>query len=96
MRGWDDGRGVDPGRACGSWQAQQVQYHSHVEGHGGYSGTFGATTTKNHLGSYHNDSAQPLPFTNNGSNFENFSNNGVVGNETRPRNVAFNYIVRAA
>ncbi|MGV8004590.1 tail fiber protein [Photorhabdus temperata subsp. temperata] len=96
IRGWDDGRGVDPGRACGSWQAQQVQYHSHVEGHGGYSGTFGATTTKNHLGSYHNDSAQPLPFTNNGSNFENFSNNGVVGNETRPRNVAFNYIVRAA
>ncbi|NHB94808.1 tail fiber protein, partial [Photorhabdus cinerea] len=96
IRGWDDSRGVDPGRVCGSWQPQQVQWHRHVSGSGGYGGDFGATSSRGHNGSYHNDSQQKLPFTNNGSDFDVFTNNGAVGNETRPRNIAFNYIVRAA
>lgn len=29
IRGWDDGRGVDSGRAIGSWQAQDIQPHTH-------------------------------------------------------------------
>ena len=29
IRGADDGRGVDPGRAIGTWQAQAIQSHTH-------------------------------------------------------------------
>lgn len=29
IRGWDDGRGVDGGRALGSWQAGSIQSHTH-------------------------------------------------------------------
>lgn len=30
LRGWDDGRGVDPGRALGSWQADELKSHTHA------------------------------------------------------------------
>ncbi len=97
IRGWDDGRGVDSGRGILSWQPQQVQWHQHIGGHGGRArGAFGVTNQAGHPGSYHDDGKQTLPFTNNGSDYQGFSNNGAVGNETRPRNIAFNYIVRAA
>lgn len=29
VRAWDDGRGVDPARALGSWQAAQIESHVH-------------------------------------------------------------------
>ncbi|RAW99019.1 hypothetical protein CKY04_10975 [Photorhabdus sp. S8-52] len=97
IRGWDDGRGVDSGRGILSWQPQQVQWHQHVGGHGGRAqGAFGVTNLAGHPGSYRDDAQQTLPFTNNGSDYQGFTNSGAVGNETRPRNIAFNYIVRAA
>lgn len=34
IRGWDDGRGVDSGRALGSWQDGQMPSHSHTYGIG--------------------------------------------------------------
>jgi hypothetical protein len=33
-RGWDNGAGVDPGRAFGSNQAHAVEYHNHANGVG--------------------------------------------------------------
>ncbi|WP_175445339.1 tail fiber protein, partial [Photorhabdus luminescens] len=97
IRGWDDGRGVDHGRGILSWQPQQVQWHQHLGGHGGRAqGAFGVTNLAGHPGSYRDDAQQTLPFTNNGSDYQGFTNSGAVGNETRPRNIAFNYIVRAA
>ncbi|WP_446470778.1 phage tail-collar fiber domain-containing protein [Xenorhabdus stockiae] len=97
IRGLDAGRNVDSGRNVLSLQNQQVQYHAHVGGHGGRAqGAFGVTNQAGHPGSYHDDSKQTLPFTNNGSDYQGFSNHGAIGNETRPRNIAFLYIVRAA
>lgn len=37
IRGWDDGRGVDPGRAPGTWQADDFKSHTHTQ-----AGPFGA------------------------------------------------------
>ncbi len=42
-RGWDDGRGVDVGRAFGSFQAQAIQSHTHT-------GTTDAAGQHNHTG----------------------------------------------
>lgn len=54
IRGWDNGRGVDPGRQFGSWQADEIKAHSHqysrrtgtvTTGLGGSSGTSSSSTT---------------------------------------------------
>ncbi|NDL17942.1 MULTISPECIES: phage tail protein, partial [Photorhabdus] len=31
IRGWDDSRGVDPGRMCGTWQADCIPDHNHYK-----------------------------------------------------------------
>lgn len=78
VRGWDNGRGVDVGRALGSFQLDEFKAHSHSiptepDGSGGSgsvaTGPHGAVTTK--------------------------STNTVGGDETRPRNVALMYIIKA-
>ncbi|NHB90741.1 hypothetical protein C5469_00845 [Photorhabdus cinerea] len=85
IRGWDDGRGVDAGRALLSLQRDLFKSHNHYilkswasdrvdPSGGGYA--VGADA-----GGYLTD----IPI----------SNEYTGGNETRPRNIAFNYIVRA-
>lgn len=72
LRGWDDGRGVDSGRAFGSWQADMFKSHYHetdlegpkLDGPTRYAGVMGY---------------QSHPTTN------TFNTGGV---ETRPRNIA--------
>ncbi|WP_422616003.1 phage tail protein [Photorhabdus caribbeanensis] len=92
IRGWDDSRGVDMERACGSWQPASIQDHTHykvisrqvVED---------LVLTGNEAWSTERNSAYTRSLD------QNASTGGIVGttaNETRPRNVAFNYIVRAA
>lgn len=88
IRGWDDGRGIDNGRALLSTQAALAGTIT------GCSNTVKATT---------NESGTPI--------MDLFVLNGVMFNDdpytvvktiivtpgdTRPRNIAFNYIVRAA
>ncbi|MCT8345113.1 MULTISPECIES: tail fiber protein [Photorhabdus] len=103
IRGWDDGRGVDKDRKLNSNQRCMTEYHKHMTAWGesvnydGF-GIFGATNQKNHSG---NTGAMDRDnfwyHTNDGSDYEGIVNSpGVMGSETRPRNVAFNYIVRAA
>ncbi|ASD61559.1 MULTISPECIES: phage tail-collar fiber domain-containing protein [Enterobacter cloacae complex] len=91
LRGWDDGRGVDSGRALLSMQSDDFKTHEHkFLGSGGQSGSatvFGTTPNTNNI--YTNAFSQP-----GGGTLNAFQNPG--GTETRPRNVAFNYIVRAA
>ncbi|MDF3822337.1 phage tail protein [Leptospira sp. 96542] len=54
-RAWDDGRGVDTGRALGSWQNHALEAHTHVaarqvaggSGYPGFSGSGDAATAGN-------------------------------------------------
>lgn len=96
IRGLDGGRGVDAGRSLGSAQAQQVQYHKHVvpQGENGQA-LFGTTNTSLYNGIGASDTNNPRPHTNDGSNYDGTVNApGVVGPETRPRNVALLYCIR--
>lgn len=84
IRGWDDGRGADSERALLSSQAHAFQQHTHT-----YTGLQRATDSDRGT----NDSLWSIDDT------QSYTTSGATGStttETRPRNVAFNYIVRAA
>lgn len=98
IRGWDDGRGVDAGRTLLSSQSDAVQ---NIKGSIGrlqmlrdvaYSGPFGIVESILSTGL--------TPSTNGGYGAANFdfdiSRAVRTATETRSRNIAFNYIVRAA
>jgi phage-related tail fiber protein len=98
IRGADAGRGVDAGRALGSSQAGQVQTHKHASPFGEYpaGAPFGHSDSRGHFGSdAGTDNDDYLYWTNDGSDVDGTVNPpGVIGTETRPRNVALNYIIR--
>lgn len=84
IRGWDDGRGADSERALLSSQAHAFQQHTHT-----YTGLKRATDSDRG----NSDSLWSIDDT------QSYTTSGATGStttETRPRNVAFNYIVRAA
>ena len=81
IRGWDSGRGVDSGRAILSHQDCAIQSHNHS--------TPIRLVNENGVGN---------PWGSGGDKYEGeyiFNTNYTGGNETRPRNVAFMYIVKA-
>ncbi|MBE7196603.1 MAG: tail fiber protein [Parafilimonas terrae] len=73
IRGFDDGRGVDSGRALGSFQAQQIQNHTH-------------NTSYDVVAAAGSGARAPSDNFNNVSATSNPTSGG--GTETRPRNVA--------
>lgn len=97
IRGWDGKRGIDEARSILSWQDSNNKAHNHEtwnfigsmrDSIGSY--TFG-TTQKN-------QSSYP-----NACGFEHKKNDAKIaltntagGNESRPRNIAYNYIIKAA
>ncbi|MDT3840027.1 phage tail protein [Escherichia coli] len=96
IRGWDDGRGVDSGRVVLTGQSQSVQQHTHdlamaYSSESGYKDRLGDTPDSDMIPI--KDMINATTF--NGSGWVYLKANGSTGVETRPRNVAFNYIVRA-
>ena len=97
LRGFDDGRGVDINRAFGSSQLSQVQRHKHVAPYSErYGGPFGQTNNIGYQGSGRTDSDNYLYHTNDASDYDGAVNApGVIGTETRPRNVAMMPCIKA-
>ncbi|MFJ5319255.1 phage tail protein [Pectobacterium versatile] len=83
LRGLDNGRGVDAGRANGSAQGATVESHTHAGG----SLEIGSGAPL-YAGKGLQDGTGIL--------YSRTGVNNTAGTETRPRNIAFNYIVRAA
>ncbi|MFD1491049.1 hypothetical protein ACFSEZ_23915, partial [Ancylobacter vacuolatus] len=77
-RAWDDGRGVDSGRALGSWQNHQLQDHIHQ------------INVPNSVGLGWGDGGSA---GNNPANTSN-PTTGNHGSETRSRNVAVLYAIK--
>ncbi|EPL4526767.1 phage tail protein [Enterobacter asburiae] len=89
LRIWDDGRGVDSGRTLLSAQSDDFKTHEHKflgTNGSGSNVVFGTVSNASPL--YTNGISQP-----GGSALPAFQNPG--GTETRPRNIAFNFLVRA-
>ncbi|EIT1420458.1 tail fiber protein [Escherichia coli] len=80
IRGWDDGRGIDIARTLLSVQEGGIEDHVHA-----FNGII-----------YDTSGPSWANTTGAGYRFSSGSTASYGGSETRPRNVAFNFIVRAA
>lgn len=92
--GWDDGRGVDAGRPLLEPQLDSVQqFNGLIDGYFDFKTATGIFKTGNYGG------GAPV-ITNDNSGYHQFVLDSTLAvrsaAETRPRNIAFNYIVRAA
>lgn len=84
VRGWDNGRGVDSGRSFGSSQDDVVGPHEHTTNGNEIVTNTGGTGLQSGGNRFWNGNF-PVETT-------GFSSGG--GTETRPRNVAMNYIIK--
>lgn len=80
IRGWDDGRGIDSGRTLLSAQDGSIEAHGHD-----YNGVI-----------YTSSGPSWANTTDAGHRAYSGFTSSYGGSETRPRNIALNYIVRAA
>ncbi|WP_264253695.1 phage tail protein, partial [Pantoea ananatis] len=91
IRGWDDGRNIDIERTVFSAQDDAFRSHNHR-----FVNEYG-TPTPNII-AYTDQNSESVDVTNQPGNrchtYIYMENTG--GAETRPRNIAFNYILRAA
>jgi len=79
LRGWDHGRGIDAARAIGSYQAGQLESHVHT-----YNVTSVTAGTGGVSSATPTDTAGTVKVT-----------NATGGNETRPRNLAVMWCLKA-
>ena len=89
IRGWDDGRGLDSGRAILSYAADKMRKHTHALLFGNGDGVKTPAVHESYR-----KSSETTYFAHSGSSGVYLSEEGQ--NETAPCNTAFNYIVRAA
>ena len=98
IRGWDDGRGVDSGRELLS--SQQHLFASHAHNVPAWDAWDSSVLTPNDKGGDRllstDNAVSTSTGTVNGMLNSKYSTTSTGSSETRPRNIAFNYIVRAA
>ncbi|MDP9524682.1 phage tail-collar fiber domain-containing protein [Pseudomonas protegens] len=82
LRGWDHGRGVDAGRGIGSWQADEFKSHFHTTNNTSYAGSDPTLWPYGDAGS--GSITAPSAQT-----------NTAGGIETRPRNLAVMWCIKA-
>ena len=82
LRGWDHGRGVDAGRAIGSQQAQSVQLHNHELWAG-----------ETYTGVTPSGAGAAAPWV--GGSVTGMKTGATGGSETRPRNLAVMWCIKA-
>lgn len=101
-REWDNGKGIDSGRELGTIQQDTVEKHKHIQQLGetyDTAGLFGKSNTKGFQGSNGGlDNDNYLWYTNDGSVYQgadpNSENPDVMGDETRPKNIALVSLIR--
>ncbi len=79
VRGWDNGRGFDTGRSLLSYQADELKSHTHTL----------LRATNNGVGTLTDRVTTAI-----GDGGLAAAIEGTGGGETRPKNIAFNYIVK--
>ena len=82
LRGWDHGRGVDAGRTVGSWQADEFKSHAHSVKDSSSAGSVFDSWVYGDTGNGVTDD-------------ENLRTNPSGGVETRPRNLAVMWCIKA-
>ncbi|WP_333594172.1 phage tail protein [Anaerospora hongkongensis] len=90
IRGWDSGKGIDPGRTFGSWQMDSIIYHEHFLFNSDVplaTPSIGVNSSNFSTGgAWKGDDAYWIQGSNKIPTFGRSS--GVGSTETRPRNVA--------
>jgi len=99
IRGWDHGRGVDSGREFGSWQADEFKAHNHVRDSRFNKLSAQASDLDNTNTTTGSDSDKPTEEYRIGGMDDSWWALATIktegGLETRPRNVALMYIIKA-
>jgi microcystin-dependent protein len=85
VRGWDDGRGVDPGRVFGSWQVDALKSHTH---------TYSYSHTPNFNTQCSPNMGDGCFWLANNPQTSTPQTSATGGSETRPTNVAMSAIIK--
>ncbi|MEN9362163.1 MAG: hypothetical protein RL095_3698 [Verrucomicrobiota bacterium] len=96
IRGWDNGRSIDTGRALGSAQTDDFKSHSHLNG---VADNPYASGTSGHV---YGESSTDMPglaegyadTTGSSGTLKQGYTSATGGSETRPRNIALNYCIK--
>ncbi|MBC8949439.1 MULTISPECIES: phage tail protein [Xenorhabdus] len=97
IRGWDGGRGIDAGRALLNWQDDSFRAHNHgITAFDAWEPTVLTPNDRSGDELLSTDNVVRDGRNRNGTDNHKYQTRNGGGSETRPRNIAFNYIVRAA
>lgn len=95
IRGWDNGRSVDPGRAFGSFQADGFKSHTHpITDPGHFHGFSEINSSAASGNSQVRVNAGSLNMENTTANTTGITIHWTGGAETRPRNIALLYCIK--